>query len=707
LTGHSEAITLIHVQGLLADRLETVRRRRFVGRAAELARFAALLDAPPGAADREVSLLAVHGPAGVGKSTLVRRFADLARERGLTVLALDARDLPGSPDTVAAALEPLSGGAPGRALLAIDTYELLAELDDRLRRDLLPRLPADTLVVLAGRYPPAAAWRTDPGWAGVLETMPLRNLSPDEARRYLDVVGVAPAEQQACLDFTHGYPLALALAGEIARTGGDVSPRESPDLVRDLLDRLLDDVLPAGDGGDHRLALEACAQVRVLTEPLLARMLGRDDVAALFAWLRGLPVVEQGPAGLLPHDLAREALVADLRWRDARRDAELHARARSHYLELLPDADPAEQQRLLLDLMYLHEGLRVWLDGGGADAAGLRVTPPGGADAAAVAALVEAHEGVESAALARLWLDRRPECWQVVRGPDAAPAGAMLLLPLHELTAADADDDPAVAAAFAELARRPPLRDGERATHLRFWLAADTYQAPGPVQSVIAGRLALHYLTTGGLALTLMPFADPAFWDVFCAYTDFHPMPAADFTVGGRAYGVYGHDWRAVPLDAWVGLLAGRETAGLPDGPAAPSRVPDDVALLVMSRDEFAASVRDALRDLQRPDRLARSPLLRSRLVTGTAGGGLADGDVPARVAALRAAIAAAARAMESSPRDAKGFRAVNRTYLHPAGTHEKAAEVLGLPSSTFRRHLAAGLDRLVEILWDRELHQP
>jgi hypothetical protein len=59
---------------------------------------------------------------------------------------------------------------------------------------------------------------------------------------------------------------------------------------------------------------------------------------------------------------------------------------------------------------------------------------------------------------------------------------------------------------------------------------------------------------------------------------------------------------------------------------------------------------------------------------------------------------------MESSPRDAKGFRAVNRTYLHPAGTHEKAAEVLGLPSSTFRRHLAAGLDRLVEILWDREL---
>jgi hypothetical protein len=29
---------------------------------------------------------------------------------------------------------------------------------------------------------------------------------------------------------------------------------------------------------------------------------------------------------------------------------------------------------------------------------------------------------------------------------------------------------------------------------------------------------------------------------------------------------------------------------------------------------------------------------------------------------------------------------------------------VLGLPSSTFRRHLTAGVDRLVELLWDREL---
>ena len=36
----------------------------------------------------------------------------------------------------------------------------------------------------------------------------------------------------------------------------------------------------------------------------------------LFTWLRDLPFIEHGPRGVFPHDLAREVLDADLRWRD-------------------------------------------------------------------------------------------------------------------------------------------------------------------------------------------------------------------------------------------------------------------------------------------------------------------------------------------------------------------------------------------------------
>ena len=76
----------------------------------------------------------------------------------------------------------------------------------------------------------------------------------------------------------------------------------------------------------HRLALDACAHVRVLTEPTLAAALPGEDAQVLFGWLRGLSFVEQGPGGHFPHDLAREVLDADLRWRNPEEYRRLHHR---------------------------------------------------------------------------------------------------------------------------------------------------------------------------------------------------------------------------------------------------------------------------------------------------------------------------------------------------------------------------------------------
>ena len=48
-------------------------------------------------------------------------------------------------------------------------------------------------------------------------------------------------------------------------------------------------------------------------------------------WLRGLSMMELGRRGLFPHDLAREALAAELRWRHPERYAEIHRRAGAYY----------------------------------------------------------------------------------------------------------------------------------------------------------------------------------------------------------------------------------------------------------------------------------------------------------------------------------------------------------------------------------------
>jgi hypothetical protein len=91
--------------------------------------------------------------------------------------------------------------------------------------------------------------------------------------------------------------------------------------------------------------------------------------------------------------------------------------------------------------------------------------------------------------------------------------------------------------------RHPPVHPGERVTYVRWWLEAETYQKPSPAQSLLAVQLTRHYLTTPGLAVSLVPTADPDTWLGPMIYTDQHPMPEAGFALGGHRYSVFGHDW--------------------------------------------------------------------------------------------------------------------------------------------------------------------
>jgi hypothetical protein len=115
----------------------------------------------------------------------------------------------------------------------------------------------------------------------------------------------------------------------------------------------------------------------------------------------------------------------------------------------------------------------------------------------------------------------------------------------------------------------------------------------------------------------------------------------------------------------------------------------------VLSHPEFVAAVRQALRDATRPDALAANPLLRSRVTAEHAGGA-------PTAATLRALLCAAAEALRANPRGEKQYRALQRTYFRPAATQELAAELLGLPFSTYRYHLTTGIARTTEWLWGR-----
>jgi adenylate cyclase len=111
---------------------------------------------------------------------------------------------------------------------------------------------------------------------------------------------------------------------------------------------------------------------------------------------------------------------------------------------------------------------------------------------------------------------------------------------------------------------------------------------------------------------------------------------------------------------------------------------------------DFGRAVKEALRHYVRTDLLAGNALLHAQLLTRLGPGAATPQD-------LKTLIAETAEALFVNQRDQRVYRVLDLTYFNPAPKQEAAAERLGMSFSTYRRHLAAGVDRLTEWLWQQE----
>lgn len=686
--------------------LNAARHATFVGRADELRLFRTLL----GRVCLPFCGLYVYGPGGVGKTALLRELGRLGQAEGVAVAYVGGRDIEASPESLLGAVGtelglpagesplPMLAAATRRYLVLIDAYESLMPLDAWLRGTLLPQLSRNVLVVLAGREVPSVAWRDDSGWQMLIHPLALRNLSPDESRTYLTQRGVPVDQHTAVMSFAYGHPLALSLVadGFAAQPDWEFRPDAAPDLISALLERLVEKAPDA----DHRTALEASALARVTTEGLLAATLESPDAHELFEWLRGLSCMEHAADGLRPHDLVRDALLSDLRWRNPDWYAELHRRARSYYTQRLKHTHGGQgQQRTVFDTIFLHRDNPAvrpffeWQPG-----SRLVSEPARPDDAPALTAMVARHEGDATARLAAGWLAHPASETIVIRDGAPQPAGFITLIALHAVPPDHAGADPAVRAALDHLAGRVRLNAGERATLFRFWMARETYQAVSAVQTQAFVSAVQSVLTAPGQAFTLFLCAEPGFWAPLFAYAGLERLEAADFEVEGRRYGVYGHDWRAMPPAEWLDLLAGRELLTEAPSDSMPA-LADKV--LVLSRPDFAVAVRQALHDLAQPALLRGNPLLRSRLVAQQCS---LHHEESERIEVLCALLHRVIDDLQPTPHAVKLHRALFHTYVQPAPTQERAAELLGVPFSTFRRHLTTGIEHVADALWKMEL---
>lgn len=682
----------------LGSRLNSARHRRFVGRSSEKELFELAIKEAP------FVLLHIHGPGGVGKTTLLHEFSAMALEQGCTLVQLDARNIDPSPDgfyfalgvalgTTQAPLEALS--EKQRVVLIIDTYEIFKPLDNWLREVFFPQLPENTLVVLAGRNPLGEAWQGEAGWRDVIRSVSLRNLRPEESRAYLSKRGVPETHHQAVLEFTHGHPLALSLVADVMEGKEALSfrPEKAPDIVRSLLERFMQQV----PSSLHRAALKSTALARVTTETLLATALNLEDTHEYFEWLRGLSFIESGPLGLFPHDLAREALDADLRWRNPDWYAELHKRERNYYTQRLLETKGLDQQRILIDDVYLHRHnpmVKPFLQWGEFGSVyGERAKPE---DIPILLEMVKTHEDPTSLKLAKHWFAKQPQGLTVYRGSGQEAVGFLLMLELQHLDQTDLNIDPATKTAMHYARRYAPPRPGEDILLFRYWMSKDSYQDVSSVQSLIFINVVQQYLSHPKLSWSFFPCTNADFWLPALSYMDIKRIPEADFEIGGQSYAQFAHDWRAMPVSSWLEMLGERELNTELKSSDLESEAPSP--LVVLSEPEFEEAVLNALRDFTRPNSLHHNPLLRSRLITNRTHGQPSP-------ESLQKLIRETAQTLKTNPRDEKLYRALERTYLEPAATQELAAELLDLPFSTYRRHLSNGIDRVTARLWQQELY--
>jgi hypothetical protein len=418
----------------------------------------------------------------------------------------------------------------------------------------------------------------------------------------------------------------------------------------------------------------------------------------LWDWLRDLTFMEKSQAGIRPHDVVRDILEADVRWRDPEAYADIHRRLRSYLVDNIraQAGNPAALQQAVTDLLFLVRDHPVAGASWNWDAFGV---PPGQCvtteHADLIIAMTRTAQGDQQAELAARWLRCQPEGFRLFRDSEGNVAGYAARLALHLARSEDIEADPAAAVLWHYAQRHHPPRPGEQVVAWRFLVDRDPYESHPQLSSTLYGMWHItDILLRPVTAWDFIAFrTDLDYWQPILNHWDFVHVPDVDYQIGGTRYVTFAHDWRRVGVAEWLERTTARE---LGEQVSLQSTEP----ATALSEEEFAALVKQALRTLHQPQELLRNPLLASSMVQRELWQH-ADSR-PDEI--LRGLILEAARILKSDPRADHLYRVLDRTFLRPVPTQEKAAELLDLPFSTYRRHRDRGTEAITNWLWDRDI---
>jgi DNA-binding CsgD family transcriptional regulator len=364
--------------GTLGARVDAAARLSFLGRRRELSRLVHLMRQT----ESLPCVVHLHGPAGIGKSTLLRMWRAECERQGLSdVTIVDSQEFAHTLVSLTDILEQRLGTWPPAALapigIAIDGFDQLADMGWRFREDFLRDLAGPVLVVLAGRGGGPLAEPAS-GWDAVVEDLPLEEFTVAESRSYLAAGGVGDSGAvDAIIHLSGGNPLALALAADLwSKLGvGDLLAGAPTGATHALLGRLTSEI----QGEEEGRLLEAAAVVRTFDQELLAALAGEVGDSA-FDRFRQLSFVRSAGGGFRVHDLVRAMVIADLQRRRPEAHRRLRRRAHAHLTRRAAGSGASSiPYEVLLELVFLSEEAMIraaFFDSPGEDLPDLRLAQP-------------------------------------------------------------------------------------------------------------------------------------------------------------------------------------------------------------------------------------------------------------------------------------------------------------------------------------------
>lgn len=620
----------------LRDRVADRDAESFVGRGTELDLFERVL----GGEDR-ARIVFVHGPGGIGKSTLVREVVRRARRRDYAAIWVDGREIAPFPQQIENMVAEITEARP--AIVVFDSYELIASLDGSLRDVIVPDLPDATVVVFASRQPPARGW-FEGGWATLVRSISIGPLDRQDAVRLATAHGASVADVDELVDRSHGSPLALVAGAE---SGPDGS-------VALLAERLLGDEV---DPSRYR-TLGVAALARVTTPEMLADVLGDGDPQNSFKWLAARSFAEPLAHGVALHALVADAVKAQLRLQDPSGEAELRRRIADHlYRRAL-----AGHRGLSTDLQHLVVDPDVrW---GFASDVGERYhidsIRPG--DARAIGSILEAVGAGEWWSLTRVFLEEHPEFCGVARDASGRVGGYFVAVSPNSAPPA-AEHDPLLGPWLRY------ARETLRTNRAVLWRdAVDLTGELGEVTSLLgAGGLLSTGVANPRYGFLPISPAVPAALQFSEALNARHE-PSLDIATHGQDLACHIVDFGPTGLLGFQRDWIYGETGVRP-----PSEVPDVEPIEVLK----------LLRD---PDRLAHGP---SWLGSSPS----------ARLDQLREMVTASLSVFSDHRDDELGRQIITAAYLGANEPHDVIARRLHLSRSAYFRRLHAASERVSEEL--------